>query len=166
MQGRVGRFDSNVCRTLPMVHLIWCFICYTWDSIWKYLRNHLKTHSEENSNNVMFAHVYPYPYPQSTPYGALYVASLVYVYGWPLSVWAKVIQFTWENKHGCQNKTLATASFLLQTSLFKDHEDYKRELKSAMLQHWKDHEDDNMRGRYLEGSLTGEARGAQWAKIT
>ena len=77
---------------------------------------------------VMFAHHQP------TSYGALYVASPLYVYGWPLGLWVKVIQFTRENKHGCQNKTLGTAYFLLKTSLFKDSEDEEREFQSVMLQ--------------------------------
>ena len=65
----------------------------------------------------------PLPTNQPTSYGALYVASPLYVYGWPLGLWVEVIQFTRENKHGCQNKTLGTAYFLLKTSCFKDRED-------------------------------------------
>ena len=68
-----------------------------------YLRKHLTVHSEEKSNNVMSD-----PSPPSTSYGALYLASQVY--GGPLGLWVKVIQFTWENKHRCQNKTLAIFS--------------------------------------------------------
>ena len=63
------------------INLIWCFICFL----------HLKVHSGKKSNNVMFAE--SDPSPPSTSYGALYLASLVYVYEGPLGLWVKVIQF-------------------------------------------------------------------------
>ena len=44
-------------------------------------------HSGEKFNNVMLAD----PSPPSTSYGALYLASQVY--GGPLGLWVKVIQF-------------------------------------------------------------------------
>ena len=70
----------------------------------------------------MFAESDPSPPP--TSYGALYVASLVHVYGGPLGLWVKVIQFTGENKHGVKIKHLPY--FLLEPALFKDHEDEKK----------------------------------------
>ena len=81
----------------------------------------MKVHSGEKSNNVKcnVCRVRP-----PTSYGALYVASLVHVYGGPLGLWVKVIQFTGENKHGVKIKHLPY--FLLERALFKDHEGEKR----------------------------------------
>ena len=62
---------------------------------------------------VMFAQADP-SLPTTT-YGALYVVcrvwyfyvvSLLFVYGSPLCSWTKVIQFSRENIHSCQNEPL------------------------------------------------------------
>ena len=68
---------------------------------------------------VMFGQVDP-SLPTTT-YGALYVvcrvcgifiwSGLLFVYGWPLCVWTKVIQFSRENTHSCRNEPLNVPEF-------------------------------------------------------